>query len=77
MWRPRDVDHHDPAAVRRAERHAEAAARADLGALGREVIYDWTVNADEVRLRVRFDRPWRLGPGWSPVPRSPAWTGRS
>ncbi len=63
----RDVDHGDPGEVHRAERRAEAAARADLGALGREVSYDWTVTAEEVRLRVRFNRPWRLGPGWSPV----------
>ncbi len=63
----RDVDHREPAAERRAERLAEGAARANLGALGSDVSYDWTITNDEVRLRVRFDRPWRLGPGWSPV----------
>ena len=49
----RRVDHADARAVAAAEREATAAARRSLGAYGRRVRFDWSMDRDSVRLRVR------------------------
>lgn len=54
-----DVDHDDPAAVRAAQRRAEADVRATLGRYAERVEpFDWSgTTGDVVRLRVRADNP--------------------
>ena len=61
----RDVDHHDPVAMVRAQQAAQNRAHHALGPLAEQVRYSWSTTADAVHLRVVIDRPWRLGPGWS------------
>lgn len=53
----RNVDHDDPASVRRAVAHAEQGFRDLLGDLGRDAEVTWQVDAEQVRLRVRADSP--------------------
>lgn len=52
-----DVDHEDPSAVVAAEARAEATAARVLGAYGDSVLFDWTVDAASVRLRVQATNP--------------------
>ena len=60
----RRVDHADARAVAAAEREATAAARRSLGAYGRRVRFDWSVDRDTVRLRVRAENRRLAMPGF-------------
>lgn len=53
----RQVDHDDPASVRRAVARAEKGLRQLLGDLGRRATLTWQVKDDQVRLRIRADTP--------------------
>jgi hypothetical protein len=61
----RRVDHTDPRAVAAAEREATAAARHSLGAFGRRVRFDWTMDRDTIRLRVRAENRRLSIPGFA------------
>jgi hypothetical protein len=58
------ADHPDRAALAAAERTAESRVRAELGAFGRTVTFDWSgTDGDSVQLRVQGDAPRFLWPG--------------
>jgi hypothetical protein len=61
----RRVDHTDPRVVAAAEREATAAARRSLGAFGRQVRFDWTLDRDTIRLRVRAENRRLSIPGFA------------
>lgn len=51
------VDHSSAAAVQAARQRAEAKARSVLGRYGDRVSFDWSVDGDLVRLRLRVTNP--------------------
>ena len=53
----RQVDHHDPTAVARAEAQAEQQLRALLGGMGQRANMSWDVTGSSVRLSVHVRAP--------------------